>query len=162
MVKTEDHKSPIGMSGGCRLSHAVRFLQVPFFFRLEMIHCPLLRNVSGARQTEHWRLRGGFGGLAILASVGLGLVPGWQCWHSGRAGSSGDRIRVGIRHEAQNWVSGIVVREVTAIALAQSRGVAAIAVRKAVHVVPRRSCSLALRTPLPQVTHRRAPQPRAA
>jgi len=72
-----------------------------------MIHCPLPRNVSGARHTEHWRLRGGFGGLAILASVGLGLVPGWQCWHSGRAGFNGDRIRVGIRHEAQNWVSGI-------------------------------------------------------
>jgi hypothetical protein len=96
------------MSGGCRFSHAARFLQVPFFFRLEMIHCPLPRNVSGARQTEHWRLRGGFGGLAILASVGLGRVPGWQCWHSGRAGSSGDRIRVGIRHETQNWVSLIV------------------------------------------------------
>jgi hypothetical protein len=84
-------------------------LQVPFFFRLEMTHWPDMRNVSGARQMEHWRLRGGAGGRAILASVGLGRVPGWQYWHSGRAAFSGDTMRVGIRQLEQNWVSAIVV-----------------------------------------------------
>lgn len=95
------HKSPNGINGDWRFSHAARFLQVPFLLRLEMAHWPDMRNVSGARQTEHWRLRGGAGGRAILASVGLGRVPGWQCWHSGRDGSSGDTIRVGIRQLEQ-------------------------------------------------------------
>jgi len=68
-----------------------------------------MRNVSGARHMEHWRLRGGAGGRAILASVGDGRVPGWQYWHSGRDGFSGDTMRVGIRQLEQNWVSVIVV-----------------------------------------------------
>jgi hypothetical protein len=96
------HKSSNGINGGWRFSHAARFLQVPFFFRLEMTHWPDMRNVSGARQMEHWRLRGGAGGRAILASVGDGRVPGWQCWHSGRAAFSGDTMRVGIRQLEQN------------------------------------------------------------
>jgi hypothetical protein len=96
------HKSSNGINGGWRFSHAARFLQVPFFFRLEMTHWPDMRNVSGARQTEHWRLRGGAGGRAILASVGLGRIPGWQCWHSGRDGSSGDTIRVGTASGSSN------------------------------------------------------------